>query len=154
MASKQKPKKSYDSKRYTAPGGASDAQSDRTVTIVMLTLFAVGFGLLAVRYLGMKPSNPKPGDENKILIFGPTGIARLGLAFIVSGFLAATYWKGDRSRIIVPAVMFGLFFLGVAVIVLNYFDNAPLLPGPSSQGNLLIGLGLLTGGFVASTQWR
>ena len=49
----------------------------------------------------------------------------------------------------VPVVMFGCLILGVAVIVLNYLN---LLPGDASNGYLLVGLGLITVGFVTATQ--
>lgn len=75
-------------------------------------------------------------------------------AYSSKRYTAPTKTGRGPSHVLIPVLMFGLFFLGVAVIVLNYFDNAPLLPGPSSQRNLLVGLGLLTAGFVTSTQWR
>lgn len=51
----------------------------------------------------------------------------------------------------VPVVMFGCLGLGVALIVLNYLN---LLPGDASNVNLLIGLGLITAGFVTATQYH
>lgn len=51
----------------------------------------------------------------------------------------------------VPVVMFGCLGLGVAVIVLNYLN---LLPGDANNWNLLLGLGLITAGFVIATQYR
>jgi hypothetical protein len=51
----------------------------------------------------------------------------------------------------VPAIMFALLGLGVAVIVLNYLG---LLPGDTKNSYLLIGLGLITGGFIAATNYH
>ena len=51
----------------------------------------------------------------------------------------------------VPIVMFGCLGLGVLVIVLNYVN---LLPGDASNGYLLIGLGLITVGFITATQYH
>ena len=51
----------------------------------------------------------------------------------------------------VPILMFALLGLGVVVIVLNYLD---LLPGDTSNTYLLIGLGLITGGFVVATNYH
>jgi hypothetical protein len=51
----------------------------------------------------------------------------------------------------VPILMFTLLGLGVLVIVLNYLD---LLPGDTSNTYLLIGLGLITGGFITATNYH
>ncbi len=58
--------------------------------------------------------------------------------------------KRVPSRI-VPIVMFGLFALGLVTIILNYLG---VLPGDTSNGYLILGLALITGGFVAATQYR
>jgi len=56
------------------------------------------------------------------------------------------------SPLWVPALMFTLLGLGALVIVLNYMN---LLPGPeSSNWYLLLGLGLITGGFATATQYH
>jgi len=51
----------------------------------------------------------------------------------------------------VPIVMGTLLALGAIVIMLNYLD---VLPDGTKNGYLLIGLGLITGGFITATQWR
>ncbi len=51
-----------------------------------------------------------------------------------------------------PAVILGLFLLGVVVIFLHYVDV--LLPGAASNWWLLGGLGFILGGIVAATQYR
>ena len=51
----------------------------------------------------------------------------------------------------VPIVMFGCLALGVLVIILNYLN---LLPGDASNGYLLVGLGLITAGFITATQYH
>jgi len=51
----------------------------------------------------------------------------------------------------VPVLMGILILLGVVCILLNYLD---LLPGGASNGYLLIGLALITAGFITATQWH
>ncbi len=51
----------------------------------------------------------------------------------------------------VPVLMGALLALGSLLIILNYVD---VLPGGASNAYLLVGLGLITGGFIAATQWR
>jgi hypothetical protein len=48
--------------------------------------------------------------------------------------------------------MFTLLALGVIVIILNYIDI--VLPGATSNGYLLGGLGLILGGIITATQYR
>ena len=55
------------------------------------------------------------------------------------------------SPLWVPVLMFALLGLGVLVIVLNYVD---LLPGDASNGYLLLGLLLITGGFITATNYH
>lgn len=52
----------------------------------------------------------------------------------------------------VPVLMFTLLGLGVLVILLNYVDV--ILPGATSNGYLLLGLGLILGGIITATQYR
>jgi hypothetical protein len=51
----------------------------------------------------------------------------------------------------VPVLMFVLLGLGVLTIFLNYVN---LLPGEASNGYLLLGLGLITGGFIVATNYH
>ena len=51
----------------------------------------------------------------------------------------------------VPALMFTFLGLGVLVIVLNYVG---LLPGDTSNGYLLLGLGFITVGFIVATNYH
>lgn len=51
----------------------------------------------------------------------------------------------------VPVLMFALLGVGVLVIVLNYVN---LLPGDASNGYLLLGLLLITLGFVTATNYH
>lgn len=52
----------------------------------------------------------------------------------------------------VPVLMFTFLALGVIVIVFNYIDI--LLPGATSNGYLLAGLGLILAGIITATQYR
>jgi hypothetical protein len=52
----------------------------------------------------------------------------------------------------VPVLMFTLLAIGVIVIVLNYIDI--LLPGATSNGYLLLGLGFILAGIITATQYR
>ena len=54
------------------------------------------------------------------------------------------------SPIWVPILMFALLIAGTLVIVLNYMN----LIGHASNGKLLIGLALITGGFVTATNYH
>jgi hypothetical protein len=57
-----------------------------------------------------------------------------------------------HSPLWIPVAMFTLIGCGLAVIVLNYLG---LLPGGEAQNSdLILGLALLVGGFVLSTQYR
>jgi hypothetical protein len=51
----------------------------------------------------------------------------------------------------VPVMMGALLVVGGAIIILNYLE---LLPGAASNIYLLIGLALITGGFITATQWH
>jgi len=51
----------------------------------------------------------------------------------------------------VPALMFTCLLVGVVVIVVNYLG---VLPGGTQNLYLLIGLGLITLGFLTATQYR
>ena len=54
----------------------------------------------------------------------------------------------------VPVLMFTLLGLGTAVIVLNYLGLLPTKSGDASNVYLLLGLVLITGGFVTATQYH
>ena len=51
----------------------------------------------------------------------------------------------------VPVLLFGFLLGGAAVIVLNYLS---LLPGEADNRYLLLGLMLITGGFVTATKYH
>lgn len=51
----------------------------------------------------------------------------------------------------VPALLFFFLLSGAAVIVLNYLS---LLPGGADNRYLLLGLGLISGGFVTATKYH
>ena len=51
----------------------------------------------------------------------------------------------------VPVLMFALLGLGVAVIVLNYLG---VLPGDTQNWYLVLGLGLITAGFITATNYH
>lgn len=50
-----------------------------------------------------------------------------------------------------PVLMFALFALGALTVILNYMA---LLPGDTKSVYLFSGLGLITAGFLVSTQYR
>ena len=51
----------------------------------------------------------------------------------------------------VPVLMFTLLGLGIIVILTNYLG---ILPGGAKNAYLLVGLGLITGGFITATRYR
>ena len=51
----------------------------------------------------------------------------------------------------VPVLMFAMFGLGMAAIILNYVS---LLPSAPSNWYLLLGLGFILGGIITATQYR
>jgi hypothetical protein len=51
----------------------------------------------------------------------------------------------------VPILMFTLWGLGMAVIILNYVS---LLPGAPNNWYLMLGLGFILGGIITATQYR
>jgi hypothetical protein len=53
------------------------------------------------------------------------------------------------SPLWVPILMFGTLLAGMLMIILNYVD---ILPGGTSNGYLLGGLGLITVGFLTATR--
>ena len=55
------------------------------------------------------------------------------------------------SKLWVPALMFSLLFLGMLIIVTNYFG---LLIGGENNAFLLIGIAYVTGGFIVATMLR
>jgi hypothetical protein len=50
--------------------------------------------------------------------------------------------------------MFTLLVGGLLVIVLNYLGVMPTKDGGASNWYLLLGLGLITGGFITATGYR
>jgi hypothetical protein len=54
----------------------------------------------------------------------------------------------------VPVLMITLLVLGMAIIISNYLPGAGFLPGDSNNLYLLLGLGLITAGFITATKWR
>jgi hypothetical protein len=55
------------------------------------------------------------------------------------------------SPLWVPVLMFTFLTVGVLVIILNYVN---LLPGDANNGYLLLGLLLITAGFVTATNYH
>ena len=55
------------------------------------------------------------------------------------------------SPVWVPVLLLSLLIVGMLVILCNYLG---LLPGGASNGYLLIGLGLITAGFIVATRYR
>jgi hypothetical protein len=71
---------------------------------------------------------------------------------VESGRYTAPIPKSEKvSPLWVPALMFTCLGLGMIIIITNYVD---VLPGGTSNWYLLIGLGLITVGFLTATQYR
>ena len=51
----------------------------------------------------------------------------------------------------VPVLMFSLLGIGMLMIVTNYMG---ILPGGASNAYLLVGLGLITAGFITATRYH
>jgi hypothetical protein len=56
-----------------------------------------------------------------------------------------------QSPLWVPVLMFTCLGLGILVIIVNY---TPLMPGGSNNLYLLVGLGLVTAGFIVATRYH
>jgi hypothetical protein len=54
----------------------------------------------------------------------------------------------------VPVLMFVFLITGLLVIVLNYLGVLPTKSGDASNWYLLLGLGLITAGFITATGYR
>jgi hypothetical protein len=59
--------------------------------------------------------------------------------------------KAAPSPLWVPVVMATLLLVGLLVVLLNYLGA---LPGEQENRYLLLGLGLITSGFVLATTYR
>ena len=59
--------------------------------------------------------------------------------------------KAPPSPLWVPAVMAALMLTGLAVVLLNYLNG---MPGEAENRYLLLGLALISGGFVLATRYR
>ena len=59
--------------------------------------------------------------------------------------------KAAPSPLWVPVVMATLLLVGLLVVLTNYLG---MLPGEQENRYLLLGLGLITGGFVLATTYR
>jgi hypothetical protein len=59
--------------------------------------------------------------------------------------------KIKSSPAFVPIIMGVLLAGGAALIIVNYLN---LLPGGAKNEYLLVGLGMITAGFVTATQWH
>ncbi|HEV7886353.1 MAG TPA: cell division protein CrgA [Acidimicrobiales bacterium] len=59
-----------------------------------------------------------------------------------------------RSPTWVPVLMLTFLILGMLVIIMNYLPGAGVLPGDSNNWYLLLGLGLITMGFITATKYH
>ena len=60
--------------------------------------------------------------------------------------------KAAPSPLWVPVVMATLLVVGLVVVLTNYLN---LLPGPDTENRyLLLGIGLISGGFLLATNYR
>lgn len=83
------------------------------------------------------PKGTKPGSTGEI-IEGPSGVSRTPVKVNTS----SPKW--------VPILMFGLFAVGIVIIMLPYLNNG------IAGGNWFIlgGLALILGGIITATQYR
>src|SRR5439155_27311494 len=71
---------------------------------------------------------------------------------VESGRYTAPIPRSEKvSPLWVPVLMFTCLGLGMVIIITNYVN---VLPGGTSNWYLLIGLGLITVGFLTATQYR
>ena len=54
----------------------------------------------------------------------------------------------------VPVLMLAFLVAGMVVIISNYLPGAGILPGDTDNMYLLVGLGLITAGFITATKYR
>jgi hypothetical protein len=59
-----------------------------------------------------------------------------------------------RSPTWVPVLMLTFLILGMLLIIMNYLPGAGVLPGDSNNWYLLLGLGLITAGFITATKYH
>jgi LPXTG-motif cell wall-anchored protein len=59
-----------------------------------------------------------------------------------------------RSPTWVPVLMLTFLIVGMLTIISNYLPGAGFLPGDSNNWYLLLGLGLITLGFITATKYR
>jgi hypothetical protein len=59
-----------------------------------------------------------------------------------------------RSPTWVPVLMLTFLILGMIIIIMNYLPGALVLPGDSNNWYLLLGLGLITMGFITATKYH
>jgi hypothetical protein len=59
-----------------------------------------------------------------------------------------------RSPTWVPVLMLTFLILGMLMIISNYLPSAGVLPGDSNNWYLLLGLGLITAGFITATKYH
>ena len=59
--------------------------------------------------------------------------------------------KAPPSPLWVPVVISALMLTGLAVVLLNYLNA---MPGEAENRYLVLGLGLITGGFALATTYR
>jgi membrane-associated PAP2 superfamily phosphatase len=59
-----------------------------------------------------------------------------------------------RSPTWVPVLMLTLLIAGMVTIISNYLPGAGFLPGDSNNWYLLLGLGLITLGFITATKYH
>ena len=68
-----------------------------------------------------------------------------------SRYNAPTSPASKTSPTWVPVLMFGLLALGIVIIFFNYVG---WMPGGTSNGILLLGLGSILGGIITATQYH
>jgi hypothetical protein len=93
-------------------------------------------------------SSPDMAQRGKSGRTTPKGSGRRIQADASNRYTPPVHHPPKVSPMWVPILMFSLFALGALTIVLNYMN---LLPGDADSKYLILGLALVTGGFVTAT---
>ncbi len=95
------------------------------------------------RYGSTGRVTPKGGGDDKVEVKSPLTPSGRYTPPVPREFKQSPLW--------VPVLMFALLGLGVLIIIVNY---TTLMPGGSNNLYLLLGLALITIGFIVATKYH